>query len=126
MDDLMGLMQELLSDPESMKQIQELTQMLQSESGGSEDSAQSAQAETQGEQAEGEGGGAGFDFGMLFKLQQLMQATAGEDKDAELLLALKPHLKEERQKKVDKAVKILKLLSIWSVLRDSGMLKDFL
>ena len=116
MDDLMGMMQELLSDPESMKQIQELTQMLQSESGGSEDSAQSAQAETQGEQAEGEGGSAGFDFGMLFKLQQLMQATAGEDKDAELLLALKPHLKEERQKKVDKAVKILKLLSIWSVL----------
>ncbi len=126
MDDLMGMMQELLSDPESMKQIQELTQMLQSESGDSEDSAQSAQAETQGEQAEREGGGAGFDFGMLFKLQQLMQATAGEDKDAELLLALKPHLKEERQKKVDKAVKILKLLSIWSVLRDSGMLKDFL
>ena len=126
MDDLMGMMQELLSDPESMKQIQELTQMLQSESGDSEDSAQSAQAETQGEQAEGEGGGAGFDFGMLFKLQQLMQATAGEDKDAELLLALKPHLKEERQKKVDKAVKILKLLSIWSILRDSGMLKDFL
>lgn len=126
MDDLMGMMQELLSDPESMKQIQELTQMLQSESGGSEDSAQSAQAETQGEQAEGEGGSAGFDFGMLFKLQQLMQATAGENKDAELLLALKPHLKEERQKKVDKAVKILKLLSIWSVLRDSGMLKDFL
>lgn len=126
MDGLMGMMQELLSDPESMKQIQELAQMLQSESGGSEDSAQSAQAETQGEQAEGEGGGAGFDFGMLFKLQQLMQATAGEDKDAELLLALKPHLKEERQKKVDKAVKILKLLSIWSVLRDSGMLKDFL
>ena len=126
MDDLMGMMQELLSDPESMKQIQELTQMLQSESGGSEDSAQSAQAETQGEQAEGEGGSAGFDFGMLFKLQQLMQASAGEDKDAELLLALKPHLKEERQKKVDKAVKILKLLSIWSVLRDSGMLKDFL
>ena len=126
MDDLLGMMQELLSDPESMKQIQELTQMLKSESGGSEDSAQSAQAETQGEQAEGEGGGAGFDFGMLFKLQQLMQATAGEDKDAELLLALKPHLKEERQKKVDKAVKILKLLSIWSVLRDSGMLKDFL
>lgn len=126
MDDLMGMMQELLSDPESMKQIQELTQMLQSESGDSEDSAQSAQAETQGEQAEREGGGAGFDFGMFFKLQQLMQATAGEDKDAELLLALKPHLKEERQKKVDKAVKILKLLSIWSVLRDSGMLKDFL
>lgn len=126
MDDLMGMMQELLSDPESMKQIQELTQMLQSESGDSEDSAQSAQAETQGEQAEREGGGAGFDFCMLFKLQQLMQATAGEDKDAELLLALKPHLKEERQKKVDKAVKILKLLSIWSVLRDSGMLKDFL
>ena len=42
------------------------------------------------------------------------------------LLALKPHLREERQKKVEKAVKMLKLLSIWSMLKESGMLKDFL
>ena len=52
--------------------------------------------------------------------------SAKEDSDAALLLALKPHLREERQKKVEKAVKMLKLLSIWSMLKESGMLKDFL
>ena len=35
-------------------------------------------------------------------------------------------LKEERQAKVDKAVKMLKLFAVWSVLKDSGLLKDFL
>ena len=35
-------------------------------------------------------------------------------------------LSSETQKKVEKAVKMLKLLSIWSMLKESGMLKDFL
>ena len=42
----------------------------------------------------------------------------------ELLLALKPHLKEEKQKKVDKAVKILKLIAVWNIAKESGMLED--
>ena len=52
--------------------------------------------------------------------------SVSEDKNAGLLLALKPLLKEERQAKVDKAVKMLKLFAVWSVLKDSGLLKDFL
>ena len=40
------------------------------------------------------------------------------------LLALKPLLREERQSKVDKAVKMLKLFTVWTVLKDSGLLND--
>ena len=118
----MEKMQSLLSDPESMQQLQELAQMLQADS-GQESETESAPTAT--EQTDATASGGGLDLGALMKVSQLM-GSAKEDSDAALLLALKPHLREERQKKVEKAVKMLKLLSIWSMLKESGMLKDFL
>lgn len=115
----MEKMQSLLSDPESMQQLQELAQMLQADSG--QESTETESAPTAAEQTSS----GGLDLGALMKVSQLM-GSAKEDSDAALLLALKPHLREERQKKVEKAVKMLKLLSIWSMLKESGMLKDFL
>lgn len=115
----MEKMQSLLSDPESMQQLQELAQMLQAES------TETESAPTATEQTDATASGGGLDLGALMKVSQLM-GSAKEDSDAALLLALKPHLREERQKKVEKAVKMLKLLSIWSMLKESGMLKDFL
>ena len=114
----MEKMQSLLSDPESMQQLQELAQMLQADSGQESTETESAPTATAAS-------GGGLDLGALMKVSQLM-GSAKEDSDAALLLALKPHLREERQKKVEKAVKMLKLLSIWSMLKESGMLKDFL
>lgn len=118
----MEKMQSLLSDPESMQQLQELAQMLQPDAEEQETGASSSSADT-AESTEESGGG--FDFGTLMKVSQLMGA-AEEDSDAALLLALKPHLRAERQKKVEKAVKMLKLLSVWTLLKESGMLKEFL
>ena len=118
----MEKMQSLLSDPESMQQLQELAQMLQADSG--QESTETESAPTT-EQTDAAASGGGLDLGALMKVSQLM-GSAKEDSDAALLLALKPHLREERQKKVEKAVKMLKLLSIWSMLKESGMLKDFL
>ena len=51
-------------------------------------------------------------------------SPSNNDKNAEFLLALKPLLREERQSKVDKAVKMLKLFTVWTVLKDSGLLND--
>ena len=120
---MMEKMQSLLSDPESMQQLQELAQMLQADSG--QESIETESAPTATEQTDAAASGGGLDLGALMKVSQLM-GSAKEDSDAALLLALKPHLREERQKKVEKAVKMLKLLSIWSMLKESGMLKDFL
>ncbi len=61
----------------------------------------------------------------MLKLQSLFGKTSGsDDKNIALLTALKPHLSEEKQYKVDKAVKIMHMFEIYSVLKESGLLKD--
>ena len=113
MDDLTSKMQELLSDPESMKQISELAAMLKEESNAADPPA-------------APDAGGGFDPGMLMKLGELMQSRSQPDKNTALLLALKPHLGERRQLRVDKAVKLLRLYSMWRAAQQSGMLHDLI
>lgn len=127
MDDLMGKFHEILSDEESMKQISELAQMFSSSD--SSDAKNNEAPESGNAGGKQSGGIPGFDMGdfdftKILKVQEIMQ-KASNDKNAELLLALKPLLREERQAKVDKAVKMLKLFAVWTVLKDSGLLNDF-
>lgn len=108
----MSKLGELLSDEESVKQLTELAQMVMSgdtEGGGD------------GEAAEGMP-----DLGAVMKLSGLVGAISQKDRNAELLLALKPHLSEERQKKVDKAVKLLKLIAVFNMAKENGLLSDLL
>ncbi len=121
MDDLFGKMQSVLSDPESMRQLEELAKML----GNENDSAAAPNASAPNASSGDAQDGGGFDIGMLMQLSSLM-GNAAQDEDAALLLALKPHLKAERQKKVDRAIKLMKLMTVWKTLKDTGMLKDFL
>ena len=121
----MGKIGELLSDEESVKQLSELAQMFMN---GSEGEASAEETKADEELSENvdeqEGSGVDFDFGSLLKFTEIMGAM--KDKNSELLLALKPHLKEDRQQRVDKAIKMMKLLAIWNIVRDTGLLKDFL
>ena len=86
MDGMMEKMQSLLSDPESMQQLQELAQMLQADSG--QESTETESAPTATEQTDAAASGGGLDLGALMKVSQLM-GSAKEDSDAALLLALK-------------------------------------
>ncbi|MBQ8687133.1 MAG: hypothetical protein IJ512_01135 [Ruminococcus sp.] len=124
MDDLLGKMQSVLSDPESMQQLQELAKMLGTgDETGTDAAASTAESPDRcGKDAQDEGG---LDIGMLMQLSSLMGST-GQDENSALLLALKPHLKEERQKKVDRALKLMKLMTVWKTLKETGLLKDFL
>lgn len=117
MDDMLGKMGAILSDPESVQQLQELVQMLQQES----DETHASKSES----SETEEGG-GFDMSMLLRIQELMGAMQQNDADAQLLLALRPHLKTPRQKKLDQAVKLMKLYAVFSAVRENGMLQDLL
>ena len=127
MDDLMGKIQEMLSDEESMKQISELAQMFSSSNNTETKSSESpSKPDNNGNGLPGGIAGLGmgdFDFTKILKVQEIMN-KASNDKNAEFLLALKPLLREERQSKVDKAVKMLKLFTVWTVLKDSGLLND--
>lgn len=131
MDDMMSKIGEILSDPESVKQISELAQMFMSGniSENQNTSDHSESCENKQEKSENDSDDSifsGFDFSKLMKLQEIMGAVSGNDKNSELLLALKPHLNEERQKKIDKAIKLMKVIAVWNIVKDSGMLDDFL
>lgn len=129
MDDIMNKINKILSDPESIKQISELAQMFMSETGNNNKSSNASDSNPDNSENSSDsdsGAFSGLDFSKLIKIQEIIGAVSGKDKNAELLLALKPHLSPERQKKADKAIKLLKLLTVWNIIKDSGMLKDFL
>ncbi|WP_028516663.1 hypothetical protein [Ruminococcus flavefaciens] len=115
MDDLMSRINELLSDEESVRQLSELAQMINFEN--TEDSENKNSDETTEDQP---------DLSSIIKLTGLISAASQQDKNAELLLALKPHLGTEKQKRVDKAIKLLKLLAIWNIAKDSGLLQEII
>lgn len=128
MDDMLGKMGAILSDPESLQQLQELAQMLQQdgESDGSQENAPSEEKNHSDSENSDNGDKGGFDFSMLLRVQELMGAMQNNDDDTKLLLALRPHLKEQRQKKVDQAVKMLKLYAVFSAVKENGLLQDLL
>lgn len=124
----------LLSDPESLEQIKELADMLKAETssaGGSSESSPSDGGVSGG--ASSAGGsmdltslagmlGGGINPQMLSAVSGIMAAVSGEDKNRDLLLALRPHLSAERQERVDKAVKMLKIYAAFNAIKDSGAL----
>jgi len=118
-DDLMGKINELLSDEETVKQISGLAQMFMS--GESEDEKAKDATETDNSSDSLFGN---FDFDIIIKIQEVMSHMNKTDKNSDLLLALKPHLGEEKGQKIDKAVKLLKLLAVWNIVQKTGIIKD--
>lgn len=81
----------------------------------------SAQGNSGAEDSSGEGLFSGLDIGTMAKAASLL-GTAGSTSDNEkLLLALKPLLREENRAKVDTVLKLLKLISLLPLLKDSGL-----
>ena len=134
-DDLMNKLNEVLNDEESMKQIKELASML-----GSGDSSDNTNPpfdiskilggdsqDTPRNDNNTASSSPDIDIGKIMQLKGMVEASGKNDKNVALLLALKPLLKEEKQAKVDQVIKILRLLSMLPVLKESGLLGgDFL
>ena len=121
MDDVMDKVSGLLSDEESVQQLSELAKMFMSEAG--ESSEASADEPASAEESSSDSGGMP-DIETILKLTSLAGAFTQSDKNADLLLALKPHLGEEKQKRVDRAVKLLKLIAVWNMAKESGLLNN--
>ncbi len=112
MDTLMEKMQGILSDPESMQQISELARMLQGEADPAPQEQKSPQT--------------GLDPALLMRVGEIVNAAGKEDANTALLHALRPHLREKRQEKVDRAIKLLQLLTVWNLLKEKGILQNLL
>ncbi len=132
MNDISEKIQELLSDEESMKKIQQLYQMISQESSNDKQPSheecddgcyENSDSSCFTDDSQCEDMNFGFDFDMLFKLQELFGNT-GENKNTALITALKPYLSVEKQEKADKAIKIMNMLDAVEILKDSGILGD--
>lgn len=107
----------ILSDEESMKQIAELAKMFQSgelNSSSSEVSEDCPPNDTMP------------DMEQIMSLVTLANSLNQQDKNTQLLLALRPHLSEGKQVKLDKAVKMLKLVTMYTTAKESGLLNNIL
>ena len=117
MDNMNDMLNSVLGDPESLRQIQELADMLKDET---EDSSQDNNTDAGSES----GSSDGFDPAMLMSIMGAVSAAGGDDKNRSLILALKPYLSSERQARADKAVKFLKMYAVFNELKKSGMLNN--
>ena len=112
MDDLSSMLSGLLSSPEGMEQLKSMAGALlgnQNPSSVSENKAESLLPNVSpGEIA-----------GMIKMMNALKQDN--QDSRANLLMSIRPHLSEHRQKRVDDAVKILKLIQILPLVKDLGL-----
>ena len=65
-----------------------------------------------------------IDLDTIMKLMDAFSQLNSSDKNTELLLALKPLLREENRGKVDTALRLLKLISLLPLLKESGLFGD--
>lgn len=119
MEDMASKISELLSDPRGMEKIKSLAETL------FKDNTTPKDEPPEDTSSGGFGLPDGFDIG---KIMGLMSAFNNQQSDrrSNLLLALKPHLSNERQERVDKAVKLLKIAALLPVLKEQGILDSLL
>lgn len=115
----MNKISDILSDKESMQQIAELAKMFKS----GELNDESPESDVK-ENCTTEDGMP--DMEQIMNLVSLADSFNRQDKNTELLLALRPHLSEERQHKLDRALKMLKLVTVYNTAKESGLLNNIL
>ncbi len=119
MDDIAGKISELLSSPDGMERIKNLADSL---------FGSNAPQEQRADEPPVDGGGFslpdGLDIGKLMGIATVL-GNQKPDRRSQLLLALKPHLSQERCERVDKAVKFLKIAAILPLLKEQGILDIF-
>ena len=141
MDDLNQQIQNILSDPQAMGQLQGL---LRSLGGGQGDNQPQAAPASSGpdlssllgalgggapQPAQNESSLAGVSpqsLSMMPRLMPLLSQANREDDATRLLRALRPLLGEQRQKKVDEAIQILQMLRLLPLLKESGVFSGLL
>ncbi len=119
MDDISAKIASVLNDPQSMAAIKEMAAGFM---GDNEQPSDCSQARS------------GFDMSSLIgelspeqlsgmmRIVSALNSNKSDDRTA-LLMALRPHLSSKRQKKLDSAVKLLKLAKIMPAVSESGLFK---
>ncbi len=111
MPDMTEQLGALLSDPQGMEKIKAMAESLFGGSSASLPQPAPTSAEPEVSMP---------DIGSIAKIAEMIKPRQ-DDSRVRLLLALKPHLQPERQTRVDKAVKMLRLLDMAPMLSKLGL-----
>lgn len=104
MDDLSEKLDKLLSSPDSMKRIEDMMAAL----GASPPDPPAVPPATDGD----------FDMSMLFKILPAIESLSKQDDNTALLHALRPHLQQDRRKKLDEAANMIKLMKMLPLIKE--------
>ncbi len=115
MDDLNQKLLEILNDPESMNRVREMADSILSDSNPKDEPPDDSLFGTLN----------GAELGNIMQIVSKLNRK-NDDARTNLLLALKPHLSEKKREKVDTAIKILRLLELLPLLKESGVLGKLL
>lgn len=108
MDDINEKLSKILDDPTAMEKVRKMAENIL----GEEETDEGAPA-----------GGAAADPAALAKIAGVMKRlNTGTDNRTVLLTALRPLVSERRRKRVDTAVKLLRLIDLLPYLKESGLL----
>ncbi len=121
MDDIASMITQFLDSEEGMAQLKAVSQVL-GLGDASIPSAQSGQRDPGGNGAFSTGGDQPqIDLNTLMMMQRAVSMMGQEDKNTELLRALKPHFSPERAKKVDDAIRIMQLMRLLPMAKELGL-----
>lgn len=140
MDDISAMLNQFLSNEENVKQLSELASSMglggqnsqNNNSSEKNDNAQnnlsglmqllgsSASDNKKAEQPPSETPNMP-DINQIMKLQKIFSSFSKEDENILLLKALRPHLQEKNRKKVDDAIKIMQLISVLPMIKETGL-----
>lgn len=126
MDDIASKITELLNDPEGMQKISSMANtLMQSNNDNTNNISDIMSAVTTKQNEDNSADNFSIDpmqMGNIMKMMSLIKKQNTDDDNTRLLLALKPHLSDERKKKVDKALSLLKIAKLLPVLKESGIM----
>ena len=115
MEDMAGKISEQLSSPDGMDKIKSLADALFNNNAPPKDNPPETTSD------DGFSLPDGFDIGKIMGLMSAFNSRQS-DRRSDLRLALKPHLSAERQERVDKAVRLLKIAALLPLLKEQGIL----
>ncbi len=131
MDDLNQKISDLLNSPDGMARIQSMMDALGL--GGSGDDApvsipdspapprEPAAPQTPPFPVPSAAGGGLPDMSVLLKLAPLLGGLNKEDENTALLKALRPYLHGDREKRLDDAIQIMRLMKVLPLIQEKGL-----
>lgn len=134
MDNIADMLNQILSTDEGKSSLEQITGMLEDGTldlagilgsmNGNGNKKEEPKKKTENKKNDNPFGG--IDMDMIMKIGALMGEMNKSDKNTALLEALRPHLRDENQEKINTAIKLIKLMSLWPIIQESGVLKGLL